>query len=113
MNGNYNNINAFEKMSKSFERAFGYSNSGLYKHSIPLYEQALSEDKNNFAALNNMAVAKIYMGIEERNKTYIENAISDLKEAIRIAREVYQYPDGYPIAEGNLKWAQNELLNLE
>lgn len=108
------NINekAFEEMSKSFQRAFGYASNGHYKQSIPLYEKAIEEDKHNFPALNNIAVAKIYIGIEEKNIAFIEEAIKNLKEAIAITKEIYKYPDGYPIAEGNLIWAEAELLNL-
>lgn len=106
------NEQSFEEMSKSFQMAFGYSSNGFYKQSLPLYEKALKEDANNFAALNNIAVAKIYIGIKERDKQKIVDAIQDLKEAIRITREVYEYPDGYPIAEGNLDWAEKELAKL-
>jgi tetratricopeptide (TPR) repeat protein len=103
---------SFEKMGQNFQKAFGYSSNGHYQQSIPLYEKAIQQDKNNFAALNNIAVARIYIAIEKCDKTLIENAISDLKEAIRITKEVYNYKDGYPIAEANLNWAETELNKL-
>lgn len=103
---------SFEEMSKSFQMAFGYSNNEYYQQSLPLYEKAMQEDNNNFAALNNMGVAKIYLGIKSKDKSLIEKAILDLKDAIRITREIYNYPDGYPIAEANLAWAEEEMVKL-
>ena len=102
----------FQEMSQSFQRAFGYSSNKHYRQSIPFYEKALEEDKHNFPALNNMAVAKIYMGIEEKNIDLIETAMAHLKDAITITKEVYKYPDGYPIAEQNLIWVQEEYAKL-
>lgn len=102
----------YDEMSDAFKKAFGYSNSEHYRLSIPLYEKALSEDKHNFAALNNLAVAKIFVGIEEKNKDLIQNAIVHLKQAISITMDVYGATDGYPIAENNLAWAEKELLKL-
>lgn len=102
----------FDDMSKNFQIAFGLSNNSNYKQSIPFYEKAIREDKNNFSALNNLAVAKIYVGINKRDKSIIEEAIIDFKEAIRITIEIFEYKDGFPIAQDNLKWAENELLKL-
>ena len=107
-----NKEKAFDEMSQSFQRAFGYSSNKHYRQSIPLYEKALAEDKHNFPALNNMAVAKIYIGIEEKNIGLIKTAMAHLKDAITITKEVYKYPDGYPIAEQNLIWAQEEFTKL-
>lgn len=103
----------FEEMSESFQRAFGYSNNKYYRLSIPLYEQAVVEDPNCFSALNNLAVAKIFVGIEERNVGSIEQAIQHLKDAISITKDVFEYEDGYPIAEGNLAWAYEWLAKLK
>lgn len=108
-----NLTSAFDEMSESFKRAFGYANHGYYKQSIVLYDQALAEDKNNFAALNNMAIAKIYVGIQKKDKALIEEALQNLKEAIRITKEVYKFEDGYPIAEDNLIWAESELAKIK
>ena len=104
--------NSFEEMSQSFQRAFGYSSNKYYRQSVPLYEKAIKEDKHNFSALNNMAVAKIYIGIEEKNIKLIETGMSLLKEAIAITKEVYKYPDGFPMSEQNLIWAQEEYAKL-
>lgn len=103
------NEKVFTEMSQSFQRAFGYASNGHYRQSIPLYENAIQEDKNNFPAFNNIAVAKIYIGIEEQNVQLIEEAVSNLQTAIDITRNVYKYPNGYPIAETNLVWAEQEL----
>lgn len=106
------NEKIFEEMSESFQLAFGYASNEYYKLSIPLYEKAIEEDKFNFPALNNIAFAKIYIGIKEKNIAFIEEAIKYLKDAISITKEVYKYPDGFPIAGGNLIWAKAELLKL-
>ena len=103
------NEKGFEEMSQSFQYAFGYASNGYYQQSSPLYEKAIKEDKHNFSALNNIAVAKIYISILKKDITLIEEAIKHLKEAIAITKEVYGYPDGFPIAEGNLIWAEDEL----
>ena len=102
----------FEEMSHNFQRAFGLAGLGFYHDSISLYKKALFEDKDNFSALNNIAVAKIYVGVEQKDKKLLEEAITNLKEAIRIANEVYNYPDGYPFAQANLDWAEEELTRL-
>lgn len=107
-----NKEKVFEEMSQIFQRAFGCSSNKHYKQSVPLYEKAIEEDKHNFSALNNMAVAKIYIGIEEKNIEIIDTAISHLKQAVEITKEIYKYPDGYPIAEQNLIWAQEEYAKL-
>jgi tetratricopeptide (TPR) repeat protein len=104
--------NSFEQMSESFKKAFGYANHGFYKQSIKLYEQALEEDKKNFAALNNMAIAKIYVGIQKKDRALVEEAMENLREAIRITKDDYKFDDGYPIAEDNLKWAELEISKL-
>lgn len=103
---------SFDEMSESFLQAFGCSNNKNYEHSLPLYEKVIVQDKSNFVALNNIAVAKLYLAIQKREIGLIENAISDLKEAVRIALEVYKYEYGYPIAEANLVWAEIELKKL-
>lgn len=103
----------FEDMSESFQQAFGYTLNKEYQRSIPLYEMAIQKDKNNFSAINNLAVAKIYLASERHDITLFEDAISDLKEAIRITKQVYKYLDGFPGAEGNLIWAEIELKKLK
>jgi tetratricopeptide (TPR) repeat protein len=103
---------SFKEMSLSFQKAFGYSNSKLYRQSLPLYERAIQEDKNNFAALNNIGVAKISIGIEDEDEVQVLSGINDIKEAIRITQEVYEYPEGYPLAQKNLEWAEAELAKI-
>jgi tetratricopeptide (TPR) repeat protein len=100
---------SFEEMSRNFQHAFGIANSGNYKAAIPLYEKAIKEDPKSFAAINNLGLSKIHVAIEEKDVELIKSAIADFKEAIRITKEVYHFEDGYPIAEGNLEWAENEL----
>ena len=100
---------SFEEMSKSFQIAFGYSNGKNYKAAIELYTEDLLENPKNIAAMNNIAVAKINLGISENNKSYIFEAKELLEKTIKIVSEEKDYKHGYPIAEANLKWA-NELL---
>lgn len=96
---------SFEEMSKSFQMAFGFSNGKNYKAAIELYEEDLLENPNNIAAMNNIAVAKINLGISESNKSYISEAKELLEKIMGIVNSQNEYKDGYPIAEANLKWA--------
>ena len=99
-------------MDRDFKDAVRLSNSLAYKLSIPLYEKAIENDKNNFAALNNIAVAKIIVGVEEKKTGYIEEAIKSLHLSIEITKKVFEF-EGYPIAEANLQWAQDELRKMK
>lgn len=89
--------------------AFGLSNGKNYKAAIELYEEDLLENPKNIAAMNNIAVAKINLGISESNISYIMEAKEILDETMKIVNGQNEYKGGYPIAEANLKWA-NELL---
>jgi len=100
---------SFEEMSKSFQMAFGLSNAQNYKAAIELYEDDLLHNPKNIASLNNIAVAKINLGISENDKSYLIEAKELLEKSIRIVNEQKEYKHGFPIAEGNLKWV-NELL---
>ena len=100
---------SFEEMSKSFQMAFGCSSGKNYKAAIELYKEDLLQNPKNIAAMNNIAVAKINIGISESNKSYIYEAKEILEKTMEIVNEEKNYKGGYPIAEANLKWA-NELL---
>lgn len=107
------NEKSFQEMSIEFQKAFGYASMGLYNTSIPLYEEALAKEKNNFAILNNLGVAYIFVGIESKDRTTIEKGILLLRKAIKVVHEIYKYPEGYPMAEHNLQWATKELSKLK
>ena len=100
---------SFEEMSKSFQMAFGYSSSKYYKGAIKLYEEDLKENPKNIASMNNIAVAKINIGISESNQELLLEAKQYLEKANKIVNESEDYKYGFPIAEANLKWV-NELL---
>lgn len=103
----------FEEMSEDFNHAYSYSSQKKYKQSIPLYDDVILKEPNNWAALHNRGVAKIWLGIENKDLQLINIGIKDIKEAIRITVEVENYKDGYPLAEGNLKWAEDEISKLK
>lgn len=100
----------FNDMSRSFQIAFGYANSGNNLAAIKLYEEDLVENPNNIAAMNNIALAKIHLGISQSNPEYLLQAKELLENAIRIVGKSLEYKHGYPIAEDNLKWV-NSLLD--
>lgn len=102
---------SFEEMSKSFQIAFGLGNSKKYRAAIKLYEEDLEENPNNIASMNNIALAKIQLGISEKNIDYLKEAKELLEKALDIVRKNSEYKHGYPIAEENLKWVK-ELLQM-
>ena len=55
-----------------------------------------------------MAVAKIHIALGQGDEQLLDQAIENLQSAIKIVEEKYKYKRGYPIAEGNLKWAYDE-----
>jgi tetratricopeptide (TPR) repeat protein len=99
----------FEKMSRSFQTAFGLANSNNYLAAIKLYEEDLAENPNNIASMNNIALAKIHLGINDSNQEYLPEAKELLEKALKIVKENKDYKHGYPIAEANLKWVDNLL----
>ncbi len=100
---------SFEEMSKSFQKAFGFANSKNYLAAIKLYEEDLEENPKNIAAMNNIAVAKIHLGINENNSLYLSDAKGLLEKTLEIVRENQDYNYGYPIAEANLEWVKSLL----
>ena len=100
---------SFQEMSTAFQHAFGLSSMKHYKAAIELYEEDLSENPKNIASMNNIELAKINLGISESNKELLKDAKIYLEKAIKIVNESDDYKFGYPIAEANLKWV-NELL---
>ena len=99
------------EMSLDFQKAFGLLNVNHYKAAIEYFQQDLNENPNNFASLNNMALAKIHIGIGQANPALLLESIDNLESAIQIFSEVYNY-DGYFIAHANLKWAKQEFEKL-
>lgn len=100
---------SFEEMSKQFQMAFGLTNPNSYDSAIKLYEQDLIDNPNNIAAMNNIAMCKINLSIIKQDKSLLPDAILLLKKAIDLVNGDNNYKYGYPIAEANLKWA-NDLL---
>ncbi len=96
---------SFDEMSRSFQMAFGLASGKNYKAAIELYKEDLLENPKNIAAMNNIALAKINLGILESNKSYILEAKELLEKTMKIVNEQNEYKGGYPIAEANLKWA--------
>lgn len=104
---------SFSEMTISFQKAFGVANSGKYRQSIPLYKACLEAEPSNFAALNNLGVAFIYVGIEDQDIEKVELGITYIKKAIEVVDRVYHLSDGYPIAESNLEWAEEEFKKID
>lgn len=100
---------SFEKMSQEFQMAFGLTNTKCYEAAIELYEADLRNNPKNIASLNNLALCKINLAIIHRDKTFLNEAVEILNTAIEIVNNDKNYKYGFPVAEANLKWAQ-ELL---
>lgn len=103
---------SFDEMSRAFKDAYGCSSNGYYEQSILLYKRAIEQDNHNFAAWNNIAVAKIFIALKDRNVDLLDEAAGDLKEAIRIVNEVYDYSEPYALAVNNLAWLEGQKANL-
>src|ERR1700744_4418369 len=92
-----------EQMSKEFLEAFGISTYNAVR-AIDLYDKELKRDPANFAALHNRGVCKLFVGRDNNDIETIRDGKRDIRSAIEIASEVDQA--GYPLAEGNLKFAE-------
>lgn len=103
------NIYNQKESSSNFQNAVDMLKVGLYAKAIPLFEEDFQIDKTNFAALNNIAWAKINLAIAQKNYIQLIEAIGILKTADYIVSEIYQISQGYDIAKGNIIWAKNLL----
>lgn len=88
------------EMSHTFYSALGKTDLA---YGIMLYTKEITEnDPDNFVAWNNRGVNKVYLGAKEANLEMIEDGISDIQNAIKLANKDGK---GYPLAEGNIVWA--------
>lgn len=101
------------EMGFHFQKAYEYSINGYYKDAIPLYEKAVSEDRNSFAALNNLGLSQLEVAIQERDINLLEKAIQNFRKAITLTIDVYNFEDSFPGAQANLERAESEIRKLK
>ena len=88
------------EISNTFYSALGQTD---LEYGIELYNKEIAEnDPKNFAAWNNRGVNKVYLGAKESNLEMVEDGINDIINAIALAKAEEK---DYPLAEGNINWA--------
>uniref|UniRef100_UPI00404AFE67 hypothetical protein n=1 Tax=Flavobacterium sp. TaxID=239 RepID=UPI00404AFE67 len=97
--------------SKQFDRGLGLLNSKEYNQAINYFLEDLKIDPNNYASYNNIGLAQTYLGIKNKDKNILDLAIKNYQTAIEITKKL-EDKVGFPSAEGNLKWAKDELSKL-
>ena len=96
--------------SKLFDQALSLLNSKSYIESIEIFKQDLMENPNEPTTYNNIGFAQANLGITQKDKSLLESAIQHFQKAIAITE--LNPGKSYPIAENNLKWAREELIQL-
>jgi len=92
-----------EEMSQTFQRALSLTDYQK-KQAVRLYDEEIKNNPKNWAAVHNRGLCKLKLAIEEKNNDLLEESKIDFKKAISVAKEVGV--EEYPIAEANLKWAE-------
>ncbi len=94
-------------MSKTFDRAYG-ARFYDYNTAITLYNQEIEKfNPENFAAWHNRGVCKIHKAILEQDLELAIDGKVDIMNAIDLAK------DDYPMADDNIKWADDIILKLK
>ena len=101
-----------ENNLKEFNRGLELLVQKKYEEAIEIFKKDISLNPENLESYNNIGVAQTYLGIINQDMNLLTSDIQHFEKAIAIAKE-FNYKDGYPSAENNLKWAKDELFKLK
>jgi len=83
-----------------------------YNEAIILFWKDLEQNPNSSIAHNNIGLAQTLLGVDQKDISLLESAIQYFQKAIAFAIVESTPGESYPIANKNLKWAEEELSKL-